>query len=261
MSWMPSITTWPLTLLAPPSSAARSGCCGGCCMEGASDTSAAVSPGAWTRPSPPAAIVNEADHVTRSFRCIPASPCAGPGPDRSRDLTIGNDMHRSGSRTNAERWMIPQFAWIAAVLLVTILTAVLAPATAQAARRDHQRELYAALHIGRMVYPTVCQPVQVVEWTDESGPTVLAGGDPVSCTLHLSAGWRTPWRRTGPGSSVGPWDWWQLCAVIVHETGHLAGLGHSPDPRSPMFERSHPIPRICGRRAPSWTTSSNKKES
>lgn len=35
-----------------------------------------------------------------------------------------------------------------------------------------------------------------------------------------------------------------LCAVMVHNVGHLLGLGYSPDPRNPMHERI-PVPELC----------------
>lgn len=59
------------------------------------------------------------------------------------------------------------------------------------------------------------------------------------------------------------WHWWDLCRATVHEWGHLAGRGHSRNPRAVMFEWTlepwwpcgpdHAHPRTTG---PRWRASS-----
>jgi predicted cobalt transporter CbtA len=89
----------------------------------------------------------------------------------------------------------------------------------------------AAIITAREVWPNAClptiQPARLPRWT-------LATADASTCTIRLSD------RATH-------WTQAYLCAVIVHETGHLAGQGHSPDQASPMYRLSHPIPQCPGR--------------
>ena len=40
-----------------------------------------------------------------------------------------------------------------------------------------------------------------------------------------------------------PWPWWEVCAVTIHEVGHLTYHHHSHDPNSLMYVFVHPDPQ------------------
>jgi hypothetical protein len=48
----------------------------------------------------------------------------------------------------------------------------------------------------------------------------------------------------------GAWLWKDLCSVVVHEVGHLRGLGHSGDRRSVMYPRIVRTATACKGRRP-----------
>lgn len=54
---------------------------------------------------------------------------------------------------------------------------------------------------------------------------------PMPCILYID-------RRLAPPRAFG----W-ACQTMIHEVGHLRGLGHSPDPRSVMSVAWPPVPR------------------
>lgn len=59
--------------------------------------------------------------------------------------------------------------------------------------------------------------------------------EPTDCVLYVAR------RLTTPGNFIA------LCGVLVHEVGHLRGLGHSTDPASVMYPYSRRPPGICWR--------------
>ena len=46
------------------------------------------------------------------------------------------------------------------------------------------------------------------------------------------------------------WRWLELCSVILHETGHAHGLGHSDDPNNIMFPRLEHYADACRGKRP-----------
>lgn len=72
-------------------------------------------------------------------------------------------------------------------------------------------------------FTPVCGPVTLlVAAPGEAPEDYLATADGSACTITLDPAY---WSRARA----------IRCAVIVHEYGHLAGLGHSGDPRSVMY--------------------------
>jgi hypothetical protein len=72
---------------------------------------------------------------------------------------------------------------------------------------------------------------------DDPDPTVVARADQPGCRIWLDAG---AW---GDFDAVG------MCAVVVHEWGHLLGHGHADDPRDVMAEEPDHPPAGCARLA------------
>jgi hypothetical protein len=64
--------------------------------------------------------------------------------------------------------------------------------------------------------------------------------------------WGTAWVGTDPcivEVASRRWKWWELCAVVVHEYGHVYGRGHSPDPDDVMHATlTGPTPACRGKR-------------
>lgn len=79
-----------------------------------------------------------------------------------------------------------------------------------------------------------CQPqawIGDADWSEFDGVSIAS-----SCAWGLPPTWPR-------------WRWARLCPVVVHEFGHLAGHGHTDDPRSVMSaEALGGFPEICGRR-------------
>lgn len=103
--------------------------------------------------------------------------------------------------------------------LAATLVALATPATASAGWRIDR-----SLLIAQTVWHPTCGQLQ------------LGYGDPV---------------REGAGEAVGGWAWAgdcliripngshyefeELCTIVLHEAGHVAGVGHSHNPRSVMY--------------------------
>lgn len=66
--------------------------------------------------------------------------------------------------------------------------------------------------------PTLCGPPNVIDYP--LFPPDVAGVAMPDCTIIVNDS-----RRMTPGT---------VCTVVVHEYGHLAGHGHSPDPDNVM---------------------------
>jgi len=95
-----------------------------------------------------------------------------------------------------------------------------------------------------------------VVWHPTCGALTLRYGDPI---------------REGAGDGAGGWAWKgdcviripngshyefeELCTIILHEAGHVAGMGHSADPRSVMYPEHVVIKttaHIAGRTVVRW---------
>jgi Matrixin len=76
----------------------------------------------------------------------------------------------------------------------------------------------------------VIEPAAALPGDDVDGWTIT--GDP-ACLVHLGADLTRS----------------QACTTLTHELGHLAGLGHSPNPRSIMYALPQ-TPRRCWRFIP-----------
>ncbi len=54
---------------------------------------------------------------------------------------------------------------------------------------------------------------------------VVFGAEPCTIYLNVNAGW------DGDGNRA---PWWNVCATVIHEYGHVLGKGHSRNPESVM---------------------------
>lgn len=76
--------------------------------------------------------------------------------------------------------------------------------------------------------------VAVALWGPAPGPVayhVAQLGEPWGMAIQHEAGW---WEVQVKARR---WSWRDLCTVVVHETGHVHGLGHSRDPMNVMYPR------------------------
>jgi len=83
-----------------------------------------------------------------------------------------------------------------------------------------------SLAIAAMLWgPPACGTPTVV-YDNDLPPATLGYADRRSCTIDLAPSRPAPYDT--PAS---------LCTTIVHEWGHLAGRGHSTNPRSVLYSR------------------------
>ena len=125
--------------------------------------------------------------------------------------------------------------------LVALVLAALAPAPARAADDVSAVGLQRGAAVALALYGPVCgsSALPAVDWavpdgaSDTSGENAaLAWSDFADCAVALNPQWRgTPFWT----------DASDVCSVVVHEWGHLAGLPHSDDPASPMSATFHVI--------------------
>lgn len=106
---------------------------------------------------------------------------------------------------------------LTALALLIAITAGPAIATAPAAAGDLPR----ATGIAKSVYPPPCR--LIVQLGLPATPGANAEAYRTSCTI-----------RVRPDVASGFTDA-ELCALMVHEAGHIAGVPHSLDPRSTMY--------------------------
>lgn len=117
--------------------------------------------------------------------------------------------------------------------VVAALLAALTPAAASAWRpsaRSHR--LASAVAVANAYWGTPCP---VATWREI--PFGVGGmAWPATCEWGLATDWIV-------------WQWPILCAVVVHEFGHLAGRDHNDDPASVMSGAGVLAqPAICGKR-------------
>jgi hypothetical protein len=127
---------------------------------------------------------------------------------------------------------------------VAFFAAFLITSSAASASTPNSTQIAAWQQIARSYFTPVCsQPEVTVTWTatDEPGWAAQAVYDPTQCELRLSP---VLFPTLTPEMQ---------CNMIVHEYGHLAGLGHSPDPDNIMFFAPRPVIPECA----SWRTVSN----
>jgi hypothetical protein len=115
--------------------------------------------------------------------------------------------------------------------LVCVLAALLAPASAAAhsttSRVHNMREIAASVY-----GPTVCGDTMTVPII--RGP--MPPDHPEWVAYAHYEGAELPYTNCMIVVRDTAWQTETLCRVIAgHEYGHLAGLGHSPDPRSIMY--------------------------
>ena len=90
----------------------------------------------------------------------------------------------------------------------------------------------AALKTFNGAWPQGC-PQVTIEQAEDVDPTVSGFATPGTCVVYLTPSFlsRSPQPET-------------ICAVVVHEYGHLLGLGHSDDEGNVMFPSPLP-PAAC----------------
>ena len=90
--------------------------------------------------------------------------------------------------------------------------------------------------IARSYFTPVCvAPEVTVTWASTEDPSSAAQAlyGPEQCEIRLNP---VVFPTLTPEMQ---------CNIVVHEYGHLAGLGHSPDPGSIMFAFPHPVIPEC----------------
>jgi hypothetical protein len=135
---------------------------------------------------------------------------------------------------------------LALTIAVAFFGAFLIASSAASASTPNSTQIAAWQQIARSYFTPVCvTPEVTVRWTqtDEPGWAAQALYDPQRCELRLSP---TLFPTLTPEMQ---------CNMVVHEYGHLAGLGHSPDPASIMFAAPHPMVPECA----SWRSVSSVK--
>lgn len=75
--------------------------------------------------------------------------------------------------------------------------------------------------VAREAFPTACTPVKV-KYVKSLLVSATAAADRRTCRVFIAPGYRT----------LRPYA---ACATMVHEYGHLAGLGHSDTPGDIMY--------------------------
>ena len=127
---------------------------------------------------------------------------------------------------------------------MAFFAAFLIASSAASASTPNSTQIAAWQQIARSYFTPVCRAPEVtVTWaaTDEPGWAAQALYDDSRCELRLS-----PVRFPTMTPEM-------QCNMVVHEYGHLAGLGHSPDPDSTMFAAPHPVIPECA----SWRSVSS----
>jgi Matrixin len=120
----------------------------------------------------------------------------------------------------------------AAVLALCMSLLVAAAACANVAPH---REVVRALHVAERVWHPSCGRLRVSFDDPRTANTVLDNGTPID----YASGWAFPGDCTIHLSRAQQWVAYQpLCEVVLHEAGHVAGRGHSQNPRSIMYPES-----------------------
>lgn len=134
-------------------------------------------------------------------------------------------------------WLI---AWAALLLFA-------APA------HSHIPDLDRYQRIAERYYPINCAPE--IRQVREINDNVLAWFRPELCVIEFPAT-ASPYR-----DHIHYWPRWQLCATVVHEYGHAAGLEHSTNPNHVMWKKSswQATPRVCRREGHDAANSRRKR--
>jgi hypothetical protein len=122
--------------------------------------------------------------------------------------------------------------------LAALMLALLAPATANAGWR-----------IDRSL--TIAETV----WHPSCGKLELGYGDPVREGAADSGGWAWTGNCTIRIPNGSNYEFEELCTIVLHEAGHVAGAGHSHNPKSVMYADPLVIrtqARVNGRTVVHW---------
>lgn len=93
-------------------------------------------------------------------------------------------------------------------------------------------EVARAVAVAQRAWHPSCGRLRVSFDDPRTADTVLDDGTPID----YASGWAMPGVCTIHLSRAQPWVAYPpLCEVVLHEAGHVAGRGHSHDPRSIMY--------------------------
>jgi Matrixin len=119
--------------------------------------------------------------------------------------------------------------------LVVALCATLTVAVDARANVPPRREVVRAQHVAQRVWHPSCGRLHASFDDPRTANTVLDDGTPID----YASGWAMPGDCTIHLSRAQQWVAYPpLCEVVLHEAGHVAGRGHSHNPRSIMYPQS-----------------------
>ena len=113
---------------------------------------------------------------------------------------------------------------------------------------NQQTGLRPGLQLQAMRTAIAAAPQYFEAYNPDCGRTIAmltwVGGDTLAGNFRDQSGNCYVWLNLGHSTAL---DAREICKTTLHETGHLTGLGHSPDPSDVMYSpfEAQPIPAVC----------------